>query len=1048
MRFFILLTLVLTSFLVSSQVTTSTLEGSVVDQKGEAVIGAKISLTHQETNTVLRQLSADDGSYLFTALTPGGPYLLEVKALSFESQSIVIPELLLGQMFELNVDMSPVTQDIGPVEVKAKKVDPLAVKNGIATTIDQDQINKLPTLNRSLQDVTKLSPQGGANSFGGTNYRYNNLSIDGASNNDALGFQEPASGAAGSVASGTPGSLAGTQPIALDAISQVQVSLTPYDVKQGNFTGANINAVTRSGTNTLEGSAYVYGRNHLLTGRSIDENRTRLDGFTDYIAGARLGGPLIKDKLFGFISFENALRDEPVPFAAGDPESQIGADIAQQVVDTLMSRYNYDPGTYGVANNVRQSNKIFARLDYHVSENLQLTLRNNTVLASANTLERNANLLTFGSQGFTHHSMTNGTVFEMKQRLKNRMSNHLIAGVNIVNDFRDYSGRVFPHIDIKYNTVNTILLGTYREASIYGLGLHTYQLSDNFNIYRKKHKITIGTNNELYDIEYRFLTAWNGRWEYKSLDNFFNNTPSRIRGVYNTENNDFEYNRNTPSADFLVALISAYAQDEWKVNKRFSLTYGLRMDLQWVPYAFPVNESFKNTPEFAHYNNRLAPIPDINPRLSFRYVLDKKEQQSLRGGTGLFTGRIPFAWYAYGYYISGTTYGNIDYKPSGSFLIEEDLSQLAALQPNLTEVNIIDNNFRLPRQWRSSLSYEYKFGSDWTLGASALYSKSLREIQIKSINLKDETARFNGADDREYYVNSGDAKKINPNFTNVFLLTNTSMGYAYNFTLSLSKKFDFGLNANLAYNYGESKDVSNGVRNSLAANFNRNQSINSNNPDLAHSNFDIRHRIISNMDYSIELGNGRFTAGALFTAASGTPFSFIYLGDLNNDGASRNDLIYVPGNSSEIAFDPILDGAGNIVVTPEEQWQQLDSYITNDAYLSTRRGNYAERNGARTPWNGQLDLHLAYEFNYHKKKKGRTIVVTLDIINFTNLINRNWGRLSFVPNSTNLSYQLIELERIDNGTPYFTFNNPESDPWQVDQLNSRWQAQLGLRVNI
>lgn len=1035
----------------SAQITSSSLQGKVYDTTGEALPGATVLAIHTPTGTKYGRATQADGSYVLANLKTGGPYTIKVTFIGYDEQRYDNIYLSLGNTKRLNFELKESATSLEAIEVTAIKNDPFSNdKTGLSAQVSQKQLENTPTLNRSLQDVTRLIPQGSQSSFGGNNYRYNNLSIDGASSNDVLGFQEPASGASGSVASGTPGALAGTQPISLDAIQEVQIAMAPFDVRLGNFTGANINAVTRSGTNQWEGSIYGFGRNQLVTGTSVDDSRTPIANYHDFQTGMRLGGALKKNKLFVFANYEMTRRNEPVLNKPGDIGSNIPLSVVQQIANKLINDYNYDPGTFGDVSINRKSDKFFLRFDYNLGKNHQLTIRDNLVIASADNLERGANFLRFGNQGYTHNSRTNTLVAELKSAFGNNVSNHLIVGRSTVEDDRSYGGRVFPHIDIKYNTANTILAGTYREASIYGLTLNTTQFTDNLEIYKGRHTITLGTSNDLYNIEYRFLTAWNGRWEYKTVDNFLNDQPSRVRGVYNFENNDFDFNRNTPSADFRVFLLSLYGQDDFEVSDRLSLSFGLRIDMQLHPDRVPINPDVVNTPEFAHFDNKFGGVPQVNPRFGFNYKLNESDKLQIRGGSGLFTGRIPFAWYAYSHYISGTNYGNIDYKPTGELALTENLADLRSLQPNLSEINLVDNDFKLPRVWRSSLALDMKLKNDWMFTLEGVFTKSITDILFKSLNLKDETATFDGADGRSYFTNSGADKKVNPDFTNVFLLTNTSKGYRYNVTVNVSKEFKNNLYISGAYTFGESKDLVNGVRNSMAANFNRNQAISSNNPALTYSNFDIRHRIIAVLNYKKAWNESNSTSlNVVFTANSGSPYSFTYGGDLNQDGSSRNDLIYIPAHQDEILFKDIVDGSGNVLVSAATQWEQLDTYITNNNYLSANRGTHADRNGARTPWNAQLDLRLAHILN-PKTTKGlkHRVEITLDVINFLNLVNRSWGIQKFVPNSQNSSFQLIDFEGVEDNTPVFQFKNPQGDPWQIDQLNSRWQAQLGLRYSF
>ncbi|MEM8488814.1 MAG: carboxypeptidase regulatory-like domain-containing protein [Bacteroidota bacterium] len=1029
-----------------AQVTHALIQGTVLDESEAPLAGANVVAIHEPSGTWYGTATQADGRYTLPNLQPGGPYTLSVSFIGYDTQqeTQLFVQLSTTSIFEFQLTPSDIT--LGEIVIaydNAALFD--ADRKGVASNVNQEQIERLPSLNRSLQDMTRITPQGNTNVFAGTNYRFNHLSIDGAAHNDVLGFQEPASGAGGTVASGTPGALANAQPISLDAIAEVQVAIAPFDVRLGNFTGANLNAVTRRGSNQIEGAAYAFGRNENLAGKDINGNA--LESFHDYSSGFRIGGPLIRNKLFAFANYELSRRAEPVLAVPGSAGSNIPIDVVTAISDTLESRLGYNPGAFGRLTNNRINDKLFVRFDYNLGKNHKLSLRHNLVDASADNLSRSEGVFKYSSQSFNHQSRTNSTVAEWKATFGNRASNHMIVGYNNVEDNREFDGDVFPHVEINYNTSNQIFLGTYREASVYGLSVGSVQFTNNYSLYRGKHTITIGTSNEFHRLQYRFLTAWNGRWAYRSVDDFFADSPSRVRGAYNLLNNDFNFNRNRPSADLRVFLLSGYIQDEIRVSERLALTIGARLDMQVQPDQVPINPEVQNTPAFAGFDNDFGGAPQINPRVGFNYALREDRSMQLRGGLGLFTGRIPFVWNAYAHYVSGLEYGNVDIRPDGDFPLERDISALSDLQPGLTEINLVDNDFKLPRVARLSLAYDVKLPAQTSLTLEGVFSKSLDAIQFQSINLNPATATFNGADQRLYYTSSGEERKINPNFTNVFLLTNTDKGYQYNLTAQLRTQFSANVAMTTAYTYGESKDVSNGVRNSMAANFNWNQSVFSNDPGLAYSNFDLRHRVLATVDARKLWKAGHETyASFLINAQSGSPFSFTYSGDLNRDGSSRNDLIFVPGDASEINLLPYEDALGN-TVDAATQWANLDAYISNNDYLDSRRGTYAERNGSRTPWNFQIDMRLAHRIEI-KSRRTQSVELSLDIFNLGDLIHERLGRQTFVPNETNASFQLLEFETIEDGTPYFQFKNPTGTPWQIDPLASRWQAQFGVRYSF
>ena len=1034
MKIRLTLALLFCTVFVFAQETTGILKGVIRDTDKKPIPFASVLIQQKSTGVNYTTQSQQDGYYEFNQLQPASDYEVKVSFIGFELQTAGSIQVQLGKNTRLDFTLLPALNQLDNVEVKNT-----ASKKGNEKRLKMDVITNLPSANRSIQDATRLLPEANLNSFGGANYRFNNLSIDGSATNDVLGFQEPASGAAGSSASGTPGGLAGTQPIGFGAISALSVKTAPFDVTFGNFTGASINVVTKSGTNTLSGTAYTVVKNKNLIGNYSDGIKQQSATASDLTYGLSVGGPIVKNKLFYFFNVEYADRNESVLNAPGSATSNISVATVNLIADKLKSKYNYDPGTISDATIERKNTKLFLRLDYNISEDHKFTLRNNFVTGFADNLEWTPTVFNFGNQGYRHNSVTNSTVAELKSKFSNKLSNKMTLSLSTVNDERTYNGRVFPHIEIIDNTSNTIFAGTYREASVYGLTLNTIQFTDNITYFVKNHKFTLGTSTEINNIEYRFLTAFNGRWQYSSVDNFLADRPNRVRGVYNTDNNDFEYNKKTPSADYSVLLSSVYLQDEIRLSPKFNILAGVRVDWQNTPTAFPISDLIKNTPEFAGYRNKINDAPIINPRVGFNYNIDDAGKYILKGGSGLFTGRMPFVWYAYEYYISGTNYYNIDLRPTGPLDLTEDLSTLESRQSRkLTEVNLIDNNFNLPRDWKSNISLDVALKNNYALSFEGTYTKTMKGLLFQSINRKeDQKSTFTGADNRPYYNTTAESIKINPNFTNVFLLTNTSQGYRYNLTFGLTKS-EARYNGFLGYTYGVSKDISSTNRNSHAANFEWNQSLVANSPNLTASNFDLRHKIVSYHFYDIPIKSSTLKMGLIYNGKSGSPFSYVYEGDVNRDGSAKNDILYIPRDQSEIKLLNIVDRNNVVVVSADEQWRQLDAYINNSDYLNSHRGGYAERNAARTPWNHQVDMKIVFETKFQKNK----LQFAFDIFNVGNLISRNWGTQVYVPNINNSGYALLDFVRIENQQPVYQFKNPKGAPWLVDNINSKWQGQI------
>ncbi|MEO7048314.1 MAG: carboxypeptidase regulatory-like domain-containing protein [Ferruginibacter sp.] len=1074
-----------------AQETTSVLNGLITTDKGAPLPGATIVVKHEPTGTVTTGQSNGKGLFVMPNLKPGGPYTITISFAGFTTQTLSNQNLLLGSNADLDVNMNLNTQSLKEVVVASSR----KIAGGL--NVGRAQLNTLPTLGRSLGDFTRLTPQSNNNSFAGSNFRYNNLTVDGAINNDAIGFSNSFGGQSGGGQSGAAGSGTRTNPYSLDVIQEVQVQLAPYDVKLGNFTGGSVNAVTKSGTNDFHGSVYSYGRNQSLVGKSIDGLKTKIGSdFYDYQYGATLSGPIIKNKAFFIVNFEQTRRQEPTFYNAGDPGAAISIADAQAIQTQLKNKYGYDVGSYDKYKIFTNSDKLFARLDFNLNSKNSLTLRAIYTSGLGNNLERTTTNFQFSSTDFTQHTKNLNLVAELKTKLSDQLSNQFNISYINVHEFRDFPGVLSPFMDIGSGA---IWAGTWREASIYNMKQSTVEISDNVTLSKGINKFTFGTHNELYDLTYGFINSWNGRWEYSSVLNFLADKPSRIRGAFTTDPklpNDRNAIYNNPPNPFKVALLSAYAQDEISPSRNFKITPGIRIDYSAVgdqPVTDPSlntianynspTPTYTNTP-YAQLTNKWLGKATLSPRLGFNWDIKGDKSVVLRGGTGIFVGRMPFAWLGYAYTLNGTTYGNIDYKPSGTvplainpLTLKDTVTKYAGAGASSTrEIDIIDNNFKLPTVWRSNVAVDIKFGNGYKLTLDALYTKTLYDVKFQQINIKDSVQYYtSGPTQSPVYVGG----KLYAPYSNVYLLTNTKEGYRYNITAQLSKTTNnikvgshlLNMNWSAAYTYGVSKDNSNGIRNSFQSNYEVNPAISPNSSTLSYSNFDMRNRVVATIGGNFAWNERNTTSlNFFYSGQSGNPYSVIYAsGGAPFGNAANANLPYIPKNQSDINL--VTKGT----YTAAQQWTDLNNFIEGDKYLRTRRGQYAERNALHTPWNNELDMKIMHEFVLSKTNRSHTLQVSLDVFNVLNLINNDWGRITFVTNVNNYTVNMLTFAADPNNTnpalittanptgivpigkpssgyqPAFTFNKPtgvNGQYYTVDPINSRWQAQVGVKYNF
>ncbi|MGZ8538702.1 MAG: TonB-dependent receptor, partial [Flavisolibacter sp.] len=776
-RILYLLTFIVLAHSISfSQVTSSSVTGNVRAQGGDPLVGATVKITHVPTGTVYTTTTRTGGVFNLVNMIPGGPYSVEISYVGFTAYTQTNLNFPLGETTRVDADMSTTAETLTNVVIATSGSPTLRRKTGASTSISKEQIAALPTLSRSIQDYTRLTPQANGNSFGGVSNRFNNITIDGAVNNDVFGL----------ASSGTPGGQAATTAISLDAIQEIQVVLAPYDITYGNFTGAGINAVTRSGTNNYEGSVYYFLRNQNTIGDDPVSGQKAAD-FSDKQYGIRFGGPIIKNKLFFFVNGELGRRTAPTIFNAGETNALLTSAEAQQLSDTMRIKYGYNAGTIDAFDAETQSNKIFARIDWTISDKHRLTVRHNYIKAYDDNISRNNTFFRYGNNTYRFNNNQNITVGELRSRFNNTFSNNLIVGLHRIRDFRTTYGELFPSIEISHNS-GTIQLGSERSSAANELDQDIFEITDNLKIFKDKHTFTVGTHNEFFSFRNLFINNFNGRWRYGTLADFYNNKPRQFDVTYSAD----KAANPKPSAEFDAAQLGFYAQDEIQFNRQFRLTLGLRVDVP-ILKTKPVNNPVVETAFNGKYSTSNTPDRKLlwAPRVGFNYDVIGDRSKIIRGGIGIFTGRLPFVWISNQFSNTGLllkTTAQTDNTPTAppydvnsgnGFNPNVDQQSSIGSAFNTFEVNLIDEEFRFPQVMRTNLAADFRFPGNINLTFEGIYSKTLNNVLYQDINLTApvgiaDPAYYNGFDKRIAFAGNTAGRRLNQSITNAILLSNTN----------------------------------------------------------------------------------------------------------------------------------------------------------------------------------------------------------------------------------------------------------------------------------
>lgn len=1105
MRKYLLLLLVagLTFFMkedVKAQgVTTASVNGTVTDAKG-TIPGATITLTHLPTGTVYSTVTRADGRYNLINVRVGGPYTIKITFIGYKDFEQTDITLTIGQDQRIDAKLEDNTTALKEVTVSGtggKVIN--SNRTGARETINNQQITSLPTLNRSLSDFTKLTPSATDNlSFGGRSNLFNNVTVDGALFNNSFGLAS------------TLGGQTNSQPISLDAIDQIQVDIAPYDVRQGNFTGAGVNTVVKSGTNDFKGTIYDYKRSTWLTGYTAGPTTIPVTPFNYRLTGLSLGGPIIKNKLFFFVSGEEERISQPGTNYVASTGANSGANVSQasattlnEIAQYLESHYNYPASAlqYQGYNFDTYSNKATVKIDWNIDKNNVLSAKyfylksygdhppsnsgiTNNGVGYGSTRDAGPVSLPFYGSGYRINNNFNIGIVELDTRISASMSNRLTAGYSALRDFRSFLGNDnLPMVDIGNGTsdaLGNVVTAASGVLTSFGSELYTAnnilytniaQFSDDFTIFAGKHQFTIGTSDQIQSYKNGFAPDYNGLYTYNSASDFLNGLPAQAYTVRYSALPDGSF----PYAQIKAGVYSLYGQDKWNATDNLKITYGLRLDYDDFPTKLAQNPAVDTITfqQGIHVDPSVLPKNRVqmSPRLGFNWDVSGDHQTQVRGGTGLFAGLVPFVWISNQASNNGLLFGSYTITkksdPTSSQLIFNPNTEANHPAPGTGaantsyELDIANPNLKYPKIWRTNLAVDQRLPGGVIATLEGAYTKDINAIYHENLVLSDNYITLPGPEGQIRYTSknitptdAGVAQSAsNPFITGLYYMTNTNQGYSYFGTFQLQKSFTNGLYFNVAYTHSGSEDVNDGGSTASTIWSSRQVAGNPNAPTLSNSSYVQPNRIIASAAWKKEYWDHTSTTfGLVYEMANNGAVSYITSGDPNGDGAT-NDLMWIPRAQGDIELVPDFNGDPR---TPQQIWNQLNDFISQDQYLNSHRGQFAQRNGTILPYFHRLDLHFAQDFYITTGKVKNTLEFSVDIINFGNLLNKSWGLYQDAFNGFNSgNVAVLRYVGIDPNTGHAEYSFPYLDKANLIPVThsfiydtsqeSRYQAQLGIR---